>query len=107
MAECSVCPRNCRVDRGERKGFCGCGENIRIAKYMAHFGEEPCITGTKGSGAVFFQLLPGNLRRILLVGSHQVIHRFGIQLIVIRDLPQLPGGSIRDIFVVFCHSRSM
>lgn len=54
MAECSVCPRSCNIDRALKKGFCGCGENIRIAKYMAHFGEEPCITGTKGSGAIFF-----------------------------------------------------
>lgn len=54
MSECYLCPRRCGVDRKNKTGFCGCGDNIRVAKYMAHFGEEPCITGTKGSGAVFF-----------------------------------------------------
>ena len=54
MAECKLCPRECGVDRSVDKGFCRCGEDIMIAKYMLHFGEEPCITGKNGSGAVFF-----------------------------------------------------
>lgn len=54
MAECRLCPRNCGIDRDKSKGYCGCGSDIRIAKYMLHFGEEPCISGTRGSGAVFF-----------------------------------------------------
>lgn len=49
-----LCPRKCGIDRSMQKGFCGCGDNIRVAKYMLHFGEEPCITGTNGSGAIFF-----------------------------------------------------
>ncbi len=52
--ECNACPRKCGVDRSKSRGFCGCGENIRIAKIMKHFGEEPPITGTNGSGTVFF-----------------------------------------------------
>ena len=54
MSECRLCPRECGIDRSVKTGFCGCGNDIRIAKYMLHFGEEPCITGTRGSGAVFF-----------------------------------------------------
>lgn len=54
MGKCFLCPRNCGVNRSEKTGFCGCGEKIRVAKYMSHFGEEPCISGTKGSGAIFF-----------------------------------------------------
>ncbi len=54
MSECRLCPRNCGADRTGKAGICGCTEEIRIAKYMLHFGEEPCISGTKGSGAVFF-----------------------------------------------------
>ena len=51
---CELCPRMCGTDRDISKGFCGCGSSIRIAKYMVHRGEEPCISGINGSGAVFF-----------------------------------------------------
>lgn len=54
MSECRLCPRECGVDRRVKTGACGCGDDIMLAKYMLHFGEEPCITGTRGSGAVFF-----------------------------------------------------
>ena len=54
MSECRLCPRNCGIDRTVRPGACGCGSEIRIAKYMRHFGEEPCISGKNGCGAIFF-----------------------------------------------------
>ena len=51
---CNNCPRMCGVDRSEKTGFCGCDDNIKVAKIMKHFGEEPVITGTNGSGTIFF-----------------------------------------------------
>ncbi len=51
---CNNCPRMCGIDRTVNKGFCSCGDDIRIAKIMKHFGEEPVITGTNGSGTIFF-----------------------------------------------------
>lgn len=51
---CSLCPRNCMVDREKAVGFCGMGEGIKIARYQKHMWEEPCISGTRGSGTVFF-----------------------------------------------------
>ncbi len=56
---CRLCPRLCRVDRRchngpERLGICGETDRLRIAYVGPHFGEEPPITGTKGSGTVFF-----------------------------------------------------
>ena len=54
LTGCKLCPRECGIDRRTEKGFCRCEDEIRIAKYMLHFGEEPCITGKNGSGAVFF-----------------------------------------------------
>ncbi len=54
MSGCKLCPRECSIDRSVKTGFCRVGNDIRIAKYMLHFGEEPCITGKNGSGAVFF-----------------------------------------------------
>ena len=44
----------CRVDRHIRTGFCGCGDRVKLARAALHFWEEPCISGSRGSGAVFF-----------------------------------------------------
>lgn len=52
--ECSLCPRHCQVDRSVQKGFCGCTTVMKIARMGLHFYEEPPISGTHGSGAVFF-----------------------------------------------------
>ena len=53
---CADCGRACHAERTEERGtgFCGCGLLPRAALARAHFGEEPCISGTKGSGTVFF-----------------------------------------------------
>lgn len=52
--KCNLCKRNCNVDRDKKLGFCNANNNIKIAKYMLYHYEEPCISGTKGSGAIFF-----------------------------------------------------
>lgn len=54
MKSCKLCPRQCGADRSESKGICRVGEGVRVARAAPHFGEEPCISGVKGSGAVFF-----------------------------------------------------
>ena len=51
---CTLCPRNCSVDRRVQRGFCGCDETMRVARIGLHRYEEPCICGEGGSGAVFF-----------------------------------------------------
>lgn len=51
---CNICPRQCNVNRDNNVGFCSASNNIKIAKYMLHFWEEPIISGTNGSGAIFF-----------------------------------------------------
>ena len=51
---CTLCPRGCAVDRAVAKGFCGCTEQMKIARIGLHRYEEPCISGQYGSGAVFF-----------------------------------------------------
>lgn len=51
--KCNLCPRHCGVDRSLKGGFCG-AQNLRVAKVMKHFWEEPIISGTNGSGAIFF-----------------------------------------------------
>lgn len=51
---CNLCPRGCGIDRSEKRGFCQTAERIRIARADLHFYEEPVISGTRGSGAIFF-----------------------------------------------------
>jgi putative pyruvate formate lyase activating enzyme len=55
LASCRLCARNCGVNRlNGDKGFCQAGKNVKIARAALHFWEEPCISGRRGSGTVFF-----------------------------------------------------
>lgn len=54
IKNCELCPRKCHADRTRAFGFCGGGNNIKLARAALHFGEEPCISGKNGSGAIFF-----------------------------------------------------
>ena len=54
---CELCPRRCRAPRfapSGRTGWCGAGNVPRVFRWGPHFGEEPPVTGTRGSGCVFF-----------------------------------------------------
>lgn len=51
---CNLCPRKCNADRIEHIGFCKETHTVRLARAALHFYEEPPISGTCGSGAVFF-----------------------------------------------------
>ena len=53
---CNDCPRRCGALRTDTKagGVCLSPALPRVARAAPHFGEEPCLTGTRGSGAVFF-----------------------------------------------------
>ncbi len=51
---CTLCPRNCGVDRKKATGYCGASDVMRIARIAPHYWEEPCLSGDCGSGAVFF-----------------------------------------------------
>lgn len=55
LKNCNLCPRKCGADRlSGKRGFCGMDSKIRVARAALHMWEEPCISGEKGSGAVFF-----------------------------------------------------
>lgn len=55
MSDCTLCPRRCHVNRAAgQTGFCGQTAEPAAARAALHFWEEPCISGTAGSGAVFF-----------------------------------------------------
>ena len=52
---CVLCGRECKVNREEgQKGFCKAGTSMYIGRTAAHFWEEPCLSGTEGSGTIFF-----------------------------------------------------
>lgn len=51
---CNLCPRECGTDRTAGTGFCKGGLKIKVARAAPHFWEEPCISGNRGSGTVFF-----------------------------------------------------
>ncbi|MGD9680653.1 MAG: radical SAM protein [Candidatus Obscuribacterales bacterium] len=61
LASCRVCPRDCKVDRlADKEAVCRTGRYAQVASHFAHFGEEDCLRGTRGSGTIFFSMC--NLR---------------------------------------------
>ncbi|MDD5084782.1 MAG: radical SAM protein [Candidatus Omnitrophica bacterium] len=55
LSPCRVCPRNCGVDRfRDEKGFCRAGRYAEVSSVTPHLGEEPSISGVRGSGTIFF-----------------------------------------------------
>ena len=84
---CSICPRRCGAVRTDTEGggFCGMPAAPAAARAALHFWEEPCISGTRGSGAVFFS---GCNLRCVFCQNGQISHgRFGRPL----SVPQLRG----------------
>ncbi len=56
LKNCSLCPRNCQINRmeGQKKGYCNEGRLAKVHSSFLHFGEEPPISGSRGSGTIFF-----------------------------------------------------
>lgn len=70
LADCALCPRNCHVNRlAGQTGYCGQTAQIRAARAALHYWEEPCISGSSGSGAVFFS---GCTMRCVFCQNHDI-----------------------------------
>lgn len=55
LEECTLCPRNCKVNRLENElGTCKTGRHAMVSSYAPHFGEESPLVGFRGSGTIFF-----------------------------------------------------
>jgi putative pyruvate formate lyase activating enzyme len=54
LTNCRICPQNCGVDRYVTYGFCQAPTDLKINLHQLHFGEEPVLSGTNGSGTIFF-----------------------------------------------------
>lgn len=83
---CQDCPRACKVPRGN--GFCRAGEAIRVARAAPHYGEEPCISGARGSGTVFFS---GCNLRCVFCQNHEISAGMYGRDVSVREL--------RDVFL--------
>ena len=88
MSGCQLCPRGCGVERplsvsdGGPFGVCGVGRLPVVARAAPHFGEEPCISGTRGAGTVFFS---GCTLQCVYCQNHEIsTGRFGREVTVDR-----------------------
>lgn len=101
MAGCTLCPRRCGVDRRVKTGFCGMGAMPRVARAALHFWEEPCISGARGSGAVFFS---GCTLRCAYCQNYPISHEGQGQDISVRRLAdifkELEGQGAHNINLV-------
>lgn len=70
LESCTLCPKNCKANRlkGET-GFCGATDKVRVWRYKLHHQEEPAISGTNGSGTIFFSYCSG---RCLFCQNYQI-----------------------------------
>ena len=99
---CSDCPRSCNALRGEiGSGFCRMGADPVIARAAPHYDEEPVISGTRGSGAIFFS---GCALRCRFCQNYPISHRgFGRQVSVerLREIYfELIGNGVHNINLV-------
>ena len=70
LADCTLCPRNCHADRlAGQTGYCGQTAQLKAARAALHYWEEPCISGSTGSGAVFFT---GCTMRCVFCQNHEI-----------------------------------
>ncbi len=83
MEACQLCPRNCRANRSAgQTGFCGQSAVIKAARAALHMWEEPCISGEKGSGTVFFSGCP--LQCVFCQNHEIAVSRSGAEISVGR-----------------------
>ncbi|HIU15794.1 MAG TPA: radical SAM protein [Candidatus Ventricola intestinavium] len=85
---CTLCPRNCRAERTPQagSGLCGVGTLPKIARAALHRWEEPCISGTRGSGAVFFS---GCGLRCAFCQNEGISQRAEGQIVSVRRLSEI------------------
>jgi putative pyruvate formate lyase activating enzyme len=55
LKSCQICPRRCQINRlADKVGFCKTARDLKVYSFMCHHGEEPPVSGDKGSGTIFF-----------------------------------------------------
>lgn len=71
LTSCRICPHDCGVNRYQQTGFCEAISDIQINLHQLHYGEEPALSGTRGSGTIFFSHC--NLRCVFCQ-NHTISH---------------------------------
>jgi putative pyruvate formate lyase activating enzyme len=104
---CNLCPRSCGVSRSKggeriRLGYCGEEDEIRVAYVGPHFGEEPPITGSNGSGTIFFS---GCTLRCSFCQNYQISSgglgtRISVEELVKRVLDMVKSHHVHNINLV-------
>jgi len=98
LEDCCACPRNCHVNRMENQTrVCHTGRYARVASSFAHFGEEDCLRGWRGSGTIFFSLC--NLRCVFCQNWD-----ISQQAIGPECPPEKLAGLILDLQCQGCHN---
>lgn len=85
---CSICPRHCNAERNAETGagFCQMPTSPVVARAALHYGEEPCISGTRGSGTVFFS---GCSLRCCFCQNHSISHKNEGKTITVERLAEI------------------
>jgi putative pyruvate formate lyase activating enzyme len=79
LTSCTLCPRKCGVNRENGEiGFCKAGAKIKAARAALHYWEEPCLSGTSGSGTVFFSNC--SMQCVFCQNRHISTEQFGVEL---------------------------
>ena len=87
LSSCTLCPRNCKVNRNNNElGFCGASNKLKVARAALHYYEEPCISGSMGSGTVFFSHC--NLKCVFCQNYQISTNNFG-KYITIKRLSEI------------------
>lgn len=98
LASCEVCPRNCRVDRLQNEArVCATGRHAKVSTWFAHFGEEDCLRGSRGSGTIFFAFC--NLRCVFCQ-NHDTSQAGAGRLLS----PEQLAGAMLDLQRQGCHN---
>ena len=99
--KCEICPRKCGVDRNLSCGVCQSGKKIKLAKAIPLFWEEPIVSGTKGSGAIFFS---GCNLKCCFCQNYQISHEnFGKEVSLTRFIEimkELENKGVHNINLV-------
>ena len=80
---CQLCPRMCGIDRSIQRGFCQAPSGVVAARAALHYWEEPCISGTRGSGTVFFS---GCTLRCCFCQNHKISRDLYGKALTAREL---------------------
>lgn len=81
LRKCNLCGRNCQIDRYKEKGYCNANNKIKISLVSLHKWEEPFISGTNGSGTIFFSYCS---LRCIFCQNKKIVAGYGKEITIKR-----------------------